>query len=418
MKNETNGDYVIYGMMSSYFTKKLEAYFLAKGIHSQFLEIDAPAFMQTGAEVGVVQFPQLLCPDGSWLTDTSLILEHFEKQIPEPALRPAQPLAAFLSDFLEDCFDEWLWAPALYYRWRFGMDSKRRSEEFSYTILSNGAPTPRFLTKRLVTWRQRVTHIKDNGITTEAHARHIEDLYIDMLDLLQPLFRTRPFLFGDRPCNADYGLFGPMFPHFGLDPTPQEIMLVRAPDLFRWLGSLWATRPEDVTKATALAEPPKDLIPITQKMGREYLPYLAANQKAFQADSATTKYQLGGLDWEVVTAPYRVFCLIELQKRYQALNEQDKLACRDFLGTQATEILSQAIDCPPEMQDVTAAKPMRVAGPEPVARLWQQKKTLWERATSNMARNRPSRARPELKREGTNWLPGYFRRYRAQPGNK
>ena len=68
-------------------------------------------------------------------------------------------------------------------------------------------------------------------------ARQTEELYLETLDLLQPVFEKRPYLFGERPCEADFGLFGSMFPHFGNDPTPQEIMHTRAPHLFRWLGT-------------------------------------------------------------------------------------------------------------------------------------------------------------------------------------
>ena len=132
----------------------------------------------------------------------------------------------------------------MYYRWAFKMDRERRSEEFTYTILANGIKVPRWLYKRIVIWRQKLIHLKGNGIRTPAHARQTEELYLETLDLLQPVFKKRPYLFGERPCEADFGLFGPMFPHFGNDPTPQEIMHVRAPHLARWLGRLWSTRPE------------------------------------------------------------------------------------------------------------------------------------------------------------------------------
>ena len=94
-----------------------------------------------------------------------------------------------------------------------------------------------------------------------------------------------------------------MFPHFGCDPTPQEIMHVRAPHLFRWLGRLWSTRPEEVQTAPALTEVPEDLKPIMQKMALEYLPYLAENQKAFQSGEETTKYKLGDLGWPARKKP-------------------------------------------------------------------------------------------------------------------
>lgn len=406
-------EYIMHGMMSSYFTKKLEAYFLSKGIPFQSVEMDGPDMQQCAEKVGVKQLPQVQCPDGTWLTDTTQIMAHFESDDSLPTIRPKDPFTAFCSSFLEDCFDEWYWAPALYYRWAFKMDQKRRAEEFSYTIMDTGMKLPRSLCKAWVIWRQKSTHLKQNGIVSAEHARQTEELYLETLDMLQPVFAKRPYLFGERPCEADFGLFGPMFPHFGCDPTPQEIMLVRAPHLFRWLGRLWSTRPEELQAAPELTGVPEDLQPIMQKMGREYLPYLVANQKAFQSGAATTRYKLGALDWEVLTAPYRVYCLTQLQARFQALSGDDQQKCGEFLGHDAVEILSQPVDCPPEMQNVTASRPAQGSGDEAVGRLWQSGRASMESLIENLARKKKSRAVAEKKKEGTSWLPIYFRRYRA-----
>ena len=408
-----DGDYIMHGMFCSYFTKKLEAYFQVKGIPYRFVEMDGPDFVQCGEKVGVTQLPQVQCPDGSWLTDTTPIIEYFESDDSLPGLRPEDPFTAFCSYFLEDCFDEWFWAPAMYFRWAFKMDSERRSEEFTYTIMSNGLKLPRWLNKLVVVWRQREIHLRGNGIVTSAHARQIEELYLETLDLLQPVFETRPYLFGERPCEADFGLFGPMFPHFGMDPTPQEIMHARAPHVFRWLGALWSTRAEDVQAAPALAGVPEDLRPIMQKMAAEYLPYLVENQKAFQSSTSTTKYKLNNLDWEVATAPYRVYCLTQLQQRYQALSEEDRQKAAGFLGEGAIGILSQPVNCPPEMQNVTASQPAKNGLDVPLGRLWQSDSIFIERLTNSISRRKTSKALPETKRAGTSWLPIYFKRFRA-----
>lgn len=412
--SEQDSDYIMHGMFCSYFTKKLEAYFLAKGVPYQFIESDGPDLVHCGEKVGVTQIPQVECADGSWLTDTTPIIEHFESDVSLPSMRSQDPLAAFCSYFLEDCFDEWYWAPAMYYRWAFPMDCDRRSEEFTYTILSNGLPLPRWLLRKIIVWRQKKVHLKANGIRTSAHARQMEDLYIDTIDLLQPIFEKRPYLFGERPCEADFGLFGPMFPHFGCDPTPQEIMHVRAPHLARWLTRLWSTRPEEVRAAPKLAGVPDDLKPIMQKLAAEYLPYLAENQKAYQSGTETTKYKLGGLDWEVSTAPYRVYCLSQLQHRYQALSENDQVKASEFLGKNATVILRQPIVCPPNMQNVTARMPAKSGHNRPLGRHWQTTDSIFDKLTGYLNGRNASMSVPEVKRTGTSWLPNYFKRFRAE----
>lgn len=108
----SNSPLVAYGTTASYYTGKLEAYLRAKGIAYR-LEPFSPSNMRRCADyTGVLQIPQVECPDGSWLVDTTLILEHFERVRPEPAVSPRAPAVAFVSRLIEDYADEWLWRPA------------------------------------------------------------------------------------------------------------------------------------------------------------------------------------------------------------------------------------------------------------------------------------------------------------------
>ena len=108
---------LVHGLSLSYFTGKIEAYLRAKGIPYRFAEMDMAAFRRAARATGVSQMPQIEMPDGTWLTDTTSIIQHFEREMPEPSLSPRDPAAHFISLLLEDFGDEWLWRPALYYRW-------------------------------------------------------------------------------------------------------------------------------------------------------------------------------------------------------------------------------------------------------------------------------------------------------------
>lgn len=408
--------YTIYGMMSSYFTKKLEAYFLIKGIPYQFVEVNMSSLAQFSRAVGIAQIPTVQCPDGSWLTDSSLIIQHFEADDSYPSLTPNDPISEFFSYFLEDCFDEWLWASALYFRWAFQMDRERRREEFSHTLLSNAVVNaPKFMRKAFMSWRQKTVHLKDNGIVSVAHARYIEDQYLELLQLLQQHFKQHPFLFGNRPTVADIGLFGPMFPHFACDPTPQEIMHVSAPHVFRWVGRLWSTRPEEL-ETQSPTEIPQTLVPLIKLMAAEYLPYLVENQKAFLKQELDTSYHLGGLQWTVRTAPYRVFCLAQLQERFQKLNIDEQAQCHLVIGDEASRILTQPLQCPDSFRKIRANKP--IAGVpkdgEVTSRLWFEKRRAIDRFWDFMApKSKPATASPEMKDAENGWLPIYFEKYRA-----
>ncbi len=407
------GFYTIYGMFCSYFTKKLETYFLVKGIPYRFVELDAPGFSEVSKNIGVMQIPLVQCPDGTWLCDTTPIIQAFEDEAFGVALRPNDPLAAFLSYFLEDCFDEWLWAPALYYRWAFNMDKHRRSEEFTYTIASNGLPLPRSLLRRVITKRQTGIHLKQNGLVSPAHCHQIEQLYIELLDLLQPILKSRPFLFGDRPCEADIGLHGPMFPHFANDPTPQEIMQVRAPHVFRWVAILWSTRNHELEATPEISDVPEDLIPLISKLASDYVPYLFANRDAYLSGSDVTQYNIDGLDWEVVTAPYRVYCLTQLQERYQKLSGADQTRAKEFLGDRVASMLAEQVICPDEIKNINALNLADRHPEDVVSRLWRQK-SPWERWLERARPAKRPNAMPEIKTEGSDWLPIYFKHHRAR----
>jgi len=109
----------VYGTTASYFTGKLEAYLRAKGIPYRLEPFSEANMRRCAAHTGVIQIPQVECPDGSWLIDTTSIIDHFERVHPEPMVSPRTPAVAFVSRLIEDYADEWLWRPAMHYRWSY-----------------------------------------------------------------------------------------------------------------------------------------------------------------------------------------------------------------------------------------------------------------------------------------------------------
>jgi glutathione S-transferase len=329
----------LHGLKLSYFTGKLEGYLRVKGIPYDFIEMDTRGFRHCARESGVLQMPQIESADGRWLTDTTSIIDYFEQLQPSPAIRPSAPAVAFASLLLEDLFDEWLWRPALYYRWAFEEDSRLMSAQIARTMMRD-VPAPFWLRRRLILARQRNVYLRNDGVTP-ATSRQIETLYLDSLDALEPIFRARPFLLGARPCEADFGLFGPMFRHFFSDPTPAAIMRERAPAVAHWVTRLWATRPEDIRDATPISALPDDLAPFWTMAAQHYLPYLAANAAAVAAHRTIVSYAIDGLAWRVPASPYRAHCLIALQQRFGKLPPEDQTTLYRLLG-QGASILAAA----------------------------------------------------------------------------
>ena len=353
--------YRLHGLKLSYFTGKLEAYFRVKGVAFKFVGMDTADFRRCARETGIAQMPQVQAPDGRWLTDTTAIIGEFERRLAGPSLSPQDPLTRFFSLLLEDLFDEWLWRPALYYRWAFSEDSTLMSSQIARTMLRD-VPLPFSARRRLILARQRGKYLRQDGISRQT-APVIEALYRDTLQMLEAIFRVRPFLMGARPVEADFGLMGPFLRHFSRDPTPAAILRETAPYTQAWVARVWAMTPDDAEAGLLPGRVPDDLQGLITMAARDYLPYLAANALAVSQSAATVKYTQGGADWSVPAAPYRAACLDALKAAFLALPDEARAAAGIKLGPGAVAILSA-----PKTAFVPNVR-------RPLGRLWENART-------------------------------------------
>ncbi len=358
--SEQNKKHVMHGLKLSLFTGKLEAYFRVKGIAHDYVEMDRADFQKCAKATGIAQMPQVEAPDGSWLTDTTAIIAKFEAEDRGPKLTPQTSVAKFASLMLEDLFDEWYWRPALYYRWAFDEDALLMSSQAARTILRD-IPLPFFLRRQFVLRRQRKVYMAEDAVTPET-APAIEAHYHETLTVLNEILAKRPFLMGERPCEADFGMFGPFFRHFFSDPTPGSIMREEAPHVCAWVTRLWALRPADLENVPEVTEVPEDLGFFFEMFGNDYLSYLQANADAADRGNKNVRHKAQGVEWSVPTAPYRVYCLSELARNFQALEPGDQDQIRKLIGRGA---------------DILAEQPRSMGGPDsysgvqkPVTRLW------------------------------------------------
>jgi glutathione S-transferase len=263
--------------------------------------------------------PVVHTPDGEWLADTTPMIDWFEQRFPQGGVIPEDPLQAFCSRLLEDYADEWLWRPALHYRWSYPEDAKALSHRFAETFLSS-QPGPKAVVAWIARNRQKRVFVTGDGVTPETR-EHVESIYLNTLDRLEAIFKTQPFLLGGRPSLADFGFFASMFRHFSQDPTPSLIMEQRAPAVFEWIARLWNTR-HSATKGewTKPGELPTGWTPILKDVGETYLPYLHANARAFQDGRHKFDVEIQGVRYRnLPVVEYRVWCREELQHHYHAL---------------------------------------------------------------------------------------------------
>ena len=317
----------IYGPELSYFTGKLEA--VVRYMELPYQRIPKGPVGQLEKATGVAQVPALHLADDRWLTDSTPIIHWLDERFPATHVIPRDPVLAFFSRLIEDYADEWLWRPAMHYRWDYA-----EGAELQGRILVDEAaadvPLPKALVRHLIKGRQRALFTKGDGVSPETWD-HVEKIYLDTLTHLSAILKDRPFLLGERPSLADFGMFGPAFRHFSMDPTSARIMRETAPAVYEWVARVWNAR-ASTTKGPLLEHVPQDWAPILNSIGSAYLPYLCANAQAWKAGQSHFDVTIEGAPYKNIrTAPYRVWCLEELRRHFNALAAPDNHAVQERL---------------------------------------------------------------------------------------
>ncbi len=320
----------LHGSNISYFTGKLENYFKLKGLayelHSMAFPQDAKRIQE---DLGVFQMPVLQLADGRWMIDSTKIIQWFEKEVPANPVIPPDPLQAFVCYLLEDYADEWLWRPAMHFRWYYDEGAFFASRHLADEHMG-AMPLPGFLKRWNLRRRQRGGYTAGDGVT-EQNRPGVEDIFFRTLQQLQAIFEQRPFLLGSRPSLADVGFSGPFFRHFALDPVPLEIIRQRAPAVLEWVARLWNTPLETCTGSWGEGIP-DDLGPIFDEIGTHYLPYLCANVDAVAAGKKVFDAEIGGVDYRAARySRYRVWCIRELREQFEAMPDTAQQEARTLL---------------------------------------------------------------------------------------
>jgi glutathione S-transferase len=314
----------LYGPELSYFTGKLEA--TMRYMELPYQRVAAGPVGEVSDTTGVAQVPALKLADDRWLTDTTPIIGWLDKRFPNAAIIPRDPVLAFFSRLLEDYADEWLWRPAMHYRWDYAEGAAHQSR----VLVDENArdvPMPGFFKRYLIRNRQRALFTKGDGVTADTWD-HVEKIYLDTLVQFNRILETRPYLLGTRPSLADFGFFGPMFRHFAMDPTSARIMRETAPAVFEWVARVWNARVSKMD-GELLEDVPEDWGPILDSIGSSYLPYLCANADAWKAGHSRFDVNIEGASYRNIrTSRYRVWCLEELRRGFEELAESQQQVAR------------------------------------------------------------------------------------------
>lgn len=320
VEHDPHAPYTLYKSDISYFSGKLEAYLHYKGIAHAKVDVTLSVFAHIQRHTGVQKMPAMCGADGKWLFDTTPMMAYLDALHPEHSVYPEDPALRFIALLLEDYGDEWLWRPAMWWRWEPPVSRRALGRRIAGEIVSP-------IAKGFIGWffaqRQRWEWLWGDGMS-HANSKAIRDMLREEFALLEPLLEVQPFLLGDKPSIADYGYFGPMFRHFGNDPEPAEVMRREAPNTYEWLARLWNAKPEKLQGSdtdTGWQWPEQTFWqPLWRRIAGDYLPYLCANADAFDAGKKRFDFKGRAHNFpRTKTTDYRVWCLQQLQREFQAL---------------------------------------------------------------------------------------------------
>ncbi len=318
---DNGAEMTVYGSKSSYFTGKLESCLRYKEVPYRFQSIWPEINKKIYKNVGVFQVPAVELDDGRWLTDSTPIIAWAETEFPVWPLTPPDPVARFLSLLLEDFADEWLWRPAMHYRWSYLADRTNRSHRLATEISSGpGKSPPIAVQRRMIIQRQVGTFVRGDGVDSST-IDHADQSYTRMLDMLEPILQSRQYLLGERPSLVDIAFMGPMFRHFAQDPTSAHMMAELAPGVWEWVARTWNARGSRLGDRPLLDEVPSDWNPLLAESAQTHLEQLDAHAQAHTAGEAEHDLTVQGVTYRnLPTAPYRVWCLEQLRDRYDELD--------------------------------------------------------------------------------------------------
>ena len=312
--------YRLYVSDVSYYSGKLEAYVRYAGIPHERIEINTDILRETVLPAtGFMKVPVLQCPDGRWLKDSTPTLEWLDREHGAPSIYPPDAAARWLALLVEDYADEWLWRPAMYYRWNFA-DSHILLRRRLGRELSRGTLHPAWALGWYFRWRQYLIYVRGDGV--RAHNEHaVQALYRRTLAQLSRLLESRPYLLGARPSIVDFGFFASMFRHFALDPEPVRIMLAHAPAVYAWVGRLWNARADAADRSALEDFGDEGWAPVFDSIAREYLPYLDANAAAYAVGRQRFDLVLADASYPAMpVVRYRVACRERLLAAWDALD--------------------------------------------------------------------------------------------------
>jgi glutathione S-transferase len=224
------GEYELYGVELSFFTRKLEAQLRFQHIPWRYRYRNDERDEEVRARAGTHFIPVLITPDSWMIADTIALGPMLNARFRDAPVIPGTPLQRAACFVLEDIFNHWLGRVCVHTRWcypenvawvgpRFGanvMLDRSIEEPFTEQELTELAPIGEFMYQG---FGKNVCEFTGVG---PDQADAVKADYLALMEVLCRHFEQQDFLLGSRPCLADFALAGASKAHFVCDPVPLE----------------------------------------------------------------------------------------------------------------------------------------------------------------------------------------------------
>lgn len=321
--------YVVVGQNASPYSVKLRAVMRYRRLPFQWVlrtQRNAAEFAHVRPGLmPMIQFPA----ETRWRVDSTPIIQELEERHPEQ--RPVFPRAGthrFLSHLIEDFADEWLTKAMFSYRWSYPADIAYASLWMADDCFPAQKGEAREQEAQKFAKRQidRMTLV---GCTPQ-NRPIIETTFTRTLQALETHVGLHDYLFGSRPSNADFALFGQL-KTLATDPTPLAVMREFAQRTESWVRSLddasglegeWYGSENSLPAATT---------GLLELAGATYLPFLVANAAALERHQEWFEIELLGQPYAQAPFRYQLKCLIQLREHFADLTPSDQQRLRPLL---------------------------------------------------------------------------------------
>ncbi|NNC71762.1 MAG: glutathione S-transferase [Sphingomonadaceae bacterium] len=273
------------------------------------------------------------------VVDSTPIIRRLEREYPDRATIPVDPVLAFLAYLIEDYADEWGTKQMFHYRWAHRADAENAGPLLAYWANPSMAEAEMEALAANFAQRQidRLYVVGSNEVT----AATIEASYERLLAILDGLIEAQGYVLGERPSSADFALYGQLTQLVQVEPTSSAIAAKNAPRVRAWIDRMEDLSGLSVDESNWLNRESagETLGPLLAEIGRVYAPFLLANAQAAMSGEQGFETEIDGRAWTQPTFPYQAKCLHWIREEFAALPADDQKAAADILAGTGCEAL-------------------------------------------------------------------------------